>query len=57
MDTLVLIMIILVVVFGVGGIFTTRSSYSGAYSGMGNILYTIAALALIILALRLLGIF
>ena len=39
MDSLVLILIILVVVFGFGGFYTGRSGYSGAGAGMGNILY------------------
>ena len=57
MDTLVLILIILVVVFGFGGFYTGRSSYRGAGAGMGNILYIIGAIVLVVLVLRLLGIF
>ncbi len=57
MDTLVLILIILVIAFGFGGFYTGRSGYSGAGAGMGNILYIIGANILIVLVLRLLGIF
>ena len=57
MDPLVLLLIILVVVFGFGGFYTGRSGYSGAGAGMGNILYIIGAIILIIVVLRFLGIF
>jgi hypothetical protein len=57
MDSLVLILIILLVVFGFGGFYTGRSGYSGAGAGMGNILYIIGAIILVVIVLRLLGIF
>jgi len=56
-DTLVLILLILVIIFGFGGFYTGRSGYRGAGAGMGNILYVIGAIILIVLVLRLLGIF
>ena len=57
MDTLVLLLIILVVVFGFGGFYTGRSGYAGPGAGMGNILYISGAVVLIVLVLRLLRIF
>ena len=54
MDTLVLILIILLVASAFGGVYTGRSGYSGAGAGMGNILYGIAALVLVVIVLRLL---
>ena len=57
MDSLVLILIILLVVFGFGGFYTGRAGYSGAGAGMGNILYIIGAIILVVIVLRLLGIF
>ncbi len=47
-------LIILVVVFGFGGFYTGRSGYAGPGAGMGNILYIIGAIVLIVLVLRLL---
>ena len=35
-----------------GGVFTGRSGYSGAGAGMGNILYAVAAIVLILRVLR-----
>ena len=57
MDSLILILIILLVVFGFGGFYTRRSGYRGAGAGMGNILYAIAAIVLLVVVLCLLGIF
>ena len=56
MDTLLLILIILLVVFGFGGFYVGRPGYSGAGAGAGNILYIIGAIVLIVLVLRLLGV-
>jgi hypothetical protein len=56
MDSLVLILIIVLVLFGFGGFYTGRSDYRGAGAGMGNILYGLAALVLIVIVLRLLGV-
>ena len=54
MDTLVLILIIVLVVVGFGGFYTGRPAYRGAGAGMGNILYAIAAIVLVVIVLRLL---
>ena len=56
MDTLVIVLIILLIVFGFGGFYTGRSGYAGPGAGLGNILYIIAAIVLIVIVLRLLGI-
>jgi hypothetical protein len=56
MDTIVIILIILLIVFGFGGVYTGRSGYAGPGAGLGNILYVIAALVLIVIVLRLLGV-
>jgi hypothetical protein len=53
-DSLVLILIILLLVFGGGGFYTGRRGYAGPGAGMGNILYIIAAIVLIVIVLRLL---
>ncbi len=55
MDILV-ILIILLLLFGGGGFFVGRPGYAGAGAGIGNILYVIAAIVLIVIVLRLLGI-
>ncbi len=43
--------------FGLGGFRVGRPDYSGAGAGLGNILYVLATLVLIVVALRLLDIF
>jgi len=57
MDPLLLILIILVLVFAGGGFYTGRSGYSGAGAGMGNILYIVGAIVLVVIVLRLLRVF
>ncbi len=57
MDTLILILIILLVLFAFGGVYTGRSGYAGPGAGLGNILYVLAAIVLIVVVLRLLGLF
>ena len=56
MDTLLLILIILLVVFGFGGFYVGRPGYSGAGAGAGNILYILGDFVFIVLLMRLLGI-
>lgn len=56
MDILI-ILVILLLVFGGGGFFVGRPGYSGGGAGMGNILYGIAAIVLIVIVLRLLRVF
>jgi hypothetical protein len=53
MDGLIILLIVLLLVFGGGGFYTGRR---GSGRGIGNILYVMAAIVLIVLALRLLGI-
>lgn len=55
MDIL-LILIILLVVFGGGGFYVGRPGYAGVGAGLGTILYILAAIVLIVLVLRLLGV-
>jgi hypothetical protein len=55
MDILI-ILIILLLVFGGGGFYTGRGGYAGPGAGMGNILYILAAIVLIVIVLRLLGV-
>ncbi len=57
MDALVLILTILVLVFGFGGLYVGRPDYRGAGAGLGNILYVIATLILLVVILQLLDIF
>ena len=52
---LLIILIVLLIVFGGGGFYVGRPGYAGAGAGLGNILYVIAALVLIVLVLRLVG--
>ena len=56
MDTLIILLIILLLVFGGGGFYTGRSGYAGPGAGLGNILYILAAIVLIVIVLRLLGV-
>lgn len=51
---LLLILIILLLVFGGGGFYTGRKGYKGPGAGMGNILYVLGAVVLIVIVLRLL---
>jgi len=53
---ILLVLIILLLVFGGGGFYTGRSGYAGPGAGMGNILYILAVIVLIVIVLRLLGI-
>jgi len=50
---ILVILIILLLVFGGGGFYTGRR---GSGRGIGNILYVLAAIVLIVIVLRLLGI-
>ena len=52
-DGLIILLIVLLLVFGGGGFYTGRRGSGG---GIGNILYVLAAIVLIVLVLRLLGI-
>ncbi|MGE3267874.1 MAG: DUF3309 domain-containing protein [Chloroflexota bacterium] len=53
---ILLILIILLLVFGGGGFYVGRPGYSGAGAGMGNILYILGAIVLIVIVLRLLSV-
>jgi hypothetical protein len=53
---ILLLLIILLLLFGGGGYYVGRPGYSGAGAGLGNILYVIAAIALIVIVLRLVGV-
>ena len=55
METVILLLILLIV-FGGGGFYVGRPGYAGAGAGLRNILYILAGFALIVLLLRLLGI-
>ena len=48
MDILI-VLIILLLLFGGGGYYVGRPGYSGAGAGLGNILYVLAAIALIVI--------
>jgi hypothetical protein len=53
---ILLLLIILLLVFGGGGFYTGRSGYAGPGAGMGNILYVLAVIVLIVIVLRLVGV-
>ena len=53
---ILLLLIILLLVFGGGGFYTGRSGYGGPGTGMGNILYVLAVIVLIVIVLRLVGV-
>jgi hypothetical protein len=53
---ILLLLIILLLVFGGGGFYTGRSGYAGPGAGMGNILYILAVIVLIVIVLRLVGV-
>ena len=55
MDILI-ILIVLLILFGGGGYYVGRPGYAGTGAGLGNILYVLAVIALIVIVLRLLGI-
>jgi hypothetical protein len=53
---ILILLIILILVFGGGGFYVGRPGYGGAGAGMGNILYVLAVIALIVIVLRLLNV-
>ena len=53
---LLIILIILLIVFGGGGFYVGRPGYSGVGAGLGTLLYLLAAIALVVIVLRLLGV-
>ena len=53
---ILIILIVLLILFGGGGYYVGRPGYAGAGAGLGNILYVLAAIALIVVVLRLLGV-
>jgi hypothetical protein len=53
---LLLLLIILLLVFGGGGYYIGRPGYAGPGAGLGNILYVLAVIALVVIVLRLLGV-
>jgi hypothetical protein len=46
---ILVILIILLLVFGGGGFYTGRSGYAGPGAGLGNVLYILAAIVLIVI--------
>ena len=59
MDTgvaLVVVLIILIILFGSGGWWIGCPGYAGPAAGAGNLLYILAAIVLVIVVLRLLGV-
>ena len=53
---ILLLLIILLLVFGGGGFYTGRSGYAGPGAGMGNILYVLAVVVMVVIVLRLVGV-
>lgn len=53
---ILIILIILLLVFGGGGWYVGRPGYAGPGTGLGGLLYILAAVALIVIVLRLLGV-
>ena len=56
MDILILLLILLLVFAG-GGFYVGRPGYTGAGAGLATMLYGVAVIVLIVLILRLFGIF
>ena len=57
MDALLALLIVLLVMAGGSGFYVTRPGYIGTGIGLGATLYIIAAIVLIAVVLRLLGIY
>jgi hypothetical protein len=53
---ILILLIILLLLFGGGGYYVGRPGYGGAGAGLGNILYVLACIALVVIVLRLLGV-
>ena len=53
---ILIILIVLLILLGGGGYYVGRPGYAGAGAGLGNILYVLAAIALVVIVLRLLGV-
>jgi hypothetical protein len=53
---ILIILLVLLILFGSGGYYVGRPGYAGAGAGLGNILYVLAVIALIVIVLRLLGV-
>jgi uncharacterized membrane protein len=57
MDPVVLIVILVLLLFFFGGgYYTTRPGYVGYGAGFGNVLYVLAAIVLIVVVVKLLGV-
>jgi hypothetical protein len=56
MDTVIIVLVILLLVFSGSGYYVRRPGYTGAGEGLSNLLVIGAAIVLIILAARLAGI-
>ncbi len=56
MELWIIILVILLLLFGGGGYYVGRPDPGGAGTGLANILYIVAAIVLIVIVLRLLGI-
>ena len=56
MDTIVIILVILLLAFVVGGFYIGRPGYAGPGAGRRDIFYMIAGVVLIVILMRLLGI-
>ena len=53
---ILLLLIILLLLFGGGGFYVGRPGYGGPGAGLGNILYVLAVIALVVIVLRLVGV-
>jgi hypothetical protein len=57
MDILLVVLILLLLFGGAGGFYVNRPGYTGPGVGLGNVLYILAAIVIIIVVLRLIGTF
>lgn len=54
METLIVILLVLLLLSGGGGYYTRRRSYRGL--ALGNLLYVLGAVILVVIVLRILGV-
>ena len=55
-EALVIVLILLVLLFGVGGVYVRRPGYVGPLAGQGDLLFVLLAVVFVVLILKLTGI-
>ena len=57
MELVIIVLLVLLLVGGGTGYYVGRPAYAGTGAGLANLLYVLAAIALVVIVLRLFGVF